>query len=213
MDSASGNLKLARDNEYQAVLPIRGKILNVRKASLSDIQKNAEIMTMIDAFGLTVNPKTMKLTFKPDELRYGKIIIESDADVDGAHIKNLFYTFIWTFCPELIEQGYIYAGIPPLYRVTETKDKYVYLKDDKALEEYRAAHPGKKLTLTRMKGLGEMDKDETLILVDPEQRIINQVLVEDAKKADKLFDDLMGTSVTPRKEFIQKHSAEAKYEV
>ena len=212
-DSASGNLKLARDNEYQAVLPIRGKILNVRKASLSDIQKNAEIMTMIDAFGLTVNPKTMKLTFKPDELRYGKIIIESDADVDGAHIKNLFYTFIWTFCPELIEQGYIYAGIPPLYRVTETKDKYVYLKDDKALEEYRAAHPGKKLTLTRMKGLGEMDKDETLILVDPEQRIINQVLVEDAKKADKLFDDLMGTSVTPRKEFIQKHSAEAKYEV
>ena len=212
-DSASGNLKLARDNEYQAVLPIRGKILNVRKASLSDIQKNAEIMTMIDAFGLTVNPKTMKLTFKPDELRYGKIIIESDADVDGAHIKNLFYTFIWTFCPELIEQGYVYAGIPPLYRVTETKDKYVYLKDDKALEEYRAAHPGKKLTLTRMKGLGEMDKDETMILVDPEQRIINQVLVEDAKKADKLFDDLMGTSVTPRKEFIQKHSAEAKYEV
>lgn len=212
-DSASGNLKLARDNEYQAVLPIRGKILNVRKASLSDIQKNAEIMTMIDAFGLTVNPKTMKLTFKPDELRYGKIIIESDADVDGAHIKNLFYTFIWTFCPELIEQGYVYAGIPPLYRVTETKDKYVYLKDDKALEEYRAAHPGKKLTLTRMKGLGEMDKDETMILVDPEQRIINQVLVEDAEKADKLFDDLMGTSVTPRKEFIQKHSAEAKYEV
>ena len=212
-DSASGNLKLARDNEYQAVLPIRGKILNVRKASLSDIQKNAEIMTMIDAFGLTVNPKTMKLTFKPDELRYGKIIIESDADVDGAHIKNLFYTFIWTFCPELIEQGYVYAGIPPLYRVTETKDKYVYLKDDKALEEYRAAHPGKKLTLTRMKGLGEMDKDETMILVDPEQRIINQVLVEDAQKADKLFDDLMGTSVTPRKEFIQKHSAEAKYEV
>ena len=212
-DSASGNLKLARDNEYQAVLPIRGKILNVRKASLSDIQKNAEIMTMIDAFGLTVNPKTMKLTFKPDELRYGKIIIESDADVDGAHIKNLFYTFIWTFCPELIEQGYVYAGIPPLYRVTETKDKYVYLKDDKALEEYRAAHPGKKLTLTRMKGLGEMDKDETMILVDPEQRIINQVLVEDAQKADKLFDDLMGASVTPRKEFIQKHSAEAKYEV
>ena len=212
-DSASGNLKLARDNEYQAVLPVRGKILNVRKASLSDIQKNAEIMTMIDAFGLTVDPKTMRLTFKPEDLRYGKIIIESDADVDGAHIKNLFYTFIWTFCPELIEQGYVYAGIPPLYRVTETKDKYVYIKDDKALEKYRAAHPGKKLTLTRMKGLGEMDKDETMILVDPEQRIINQVLVEDAKKADKLFDDLMGTSVTPRKEFIQKHSAEAKYEV
>ncbi len=212
-DSASGNLKMARNNEFQAVLPVRGKILNVRKASLADIQKNAEIMTMIDAFGLTVNPKTMKLTFNKEDLRYGKIIIESDADVDGAHIKNLFYTFIWTFCPELIEQGYVYAGIPPLYRVTETKDKYVYLKDDKELADYRAKHPGKKLTITRMKGLGEMDVKETSILVDPDERIISQVLVDDAKAADKLFDDLMGTSVTPRKAFIQAHSAEATYGV
>ena len=151
-DSASGNMKLARDNDFQAVLPVRGKILNVRKASLDKIQKNAEIMTMIEAFGLTVDSKTMKLTFKPEDLRYGKIIIMSDADVDGAHIKNLFYTFIWTFCPALIEGGYVYAGVPPLYRVTETKDKYVYLKDDAALDEYRKAHPSKKLTLTRMKG-------------------------------------------------------------
>ena len=212
-DSASGNLKLARDNEYQAVLPIRGKILNVKKATIDEIKNNAEIMTMIDAFGLTHDPKTMRLTFKPEDLRYGKIIIESDADVDGAHIKNLFYTFIWTLCPELIEQGYVYAGIPPLYRVAETKDKYVYLKDDKALEEYRKKHPGKKLNLTRMKGLGEMDAEETLILVDPEQRIIEQVLVEDAKVTDKLFDDLMGTSVNPRKEFIKNHAQEAKCEV
>ena len=151
-DSASGNMKLARDNDFQAVLPVRGKILNVRKASLDKIQKNAEIMTMIEAFGLTVDSKTMKLTFKPEDLRYGKIIIMSDADVDGAHIKNLFYTFIWTFCPALIEGGYVYAGVPPLYRVTETKDKYVYLKDDAALDEYRKAHPSKILTLTRMKG-------------------------------------------------------------
>lgn len=212
-DSASGNLKLARDNEFQAVLPIRGKILNVRKATLDKIQKNAEIMTMIDAFGLTVDPKTMKLTFKPEDLRYGKIIIESDADVDGAHIKNLFYTFIWTFCPELISQGYVYAGVPPLYRITENKDTYVYLKDDAELEVYREAHPGKKLTLTRMKGLGEMDKEETTILVDPEKRIINQVTVEDAKTADRLFDDLMGDAVTPRKLFIKEHSAEATYQI
>ena len=212
-DSASGNLKLARDNETQAILPVRGKILNVRKATLDKIQKNAEIMNMIEAFGLTVDKKTMKLTFNKENLRYGKIIIMSDADVDGAHIKNLFYTFIWTFCPDLIKEGYVYAGVPPLYRVTETKDKYVYLKDDAALDEYRAKHPGKKLTLTRMKGLGEMDVKETHLLTDPDQRIINQVTVEDAKAADKLFDDLMGDAVIPRKEYIKKHSNEATYQI
>lgn len=212
-DSASGNLKLARDNETQAILPVRGKILNVRKATLDKIQKNAEIMNMIEAFGLTVDKKTMKLTFNKEDLRYGKIIIMSDADVDGAHIKNLFYTFIWTFCPDLIKEGYVYAGVPPLYRITETKDKYVYLKDDAALDEYRAKHPGKKLTLTRMKGLGEMDVKETHLLTDPEQRIINQVTVEDAKTADKLFDDLMGDAILPRKEYIKKHSNEATYQI
>lgn len=212
-DSASGNLKLARDNNTQAILPVRGKILNVRKATLDKIQKNAEIMTMIDAFGLSVDPKTMKLTYRPEDLRYGKIIIESDADVDGAHIKNLFYTFIWTFCPQLIEDGYVYAGVPPLYRITENKDTYVYLKDDAELEEYRKKHPGKKLALTRMKGLGEMDEIETKILVDPAQRIINQVSVEDAKAADRLFDDLMGDAVVPRKKFIKDHSDEAKYHI
>lgn len=212
-DSASGNLKLARDNETQAILPVRGKILNVRKATLDKIQKNAEIMNMIEAFGLTVDKKTMKLTFDKENLRYGKIIIMSDADVDGAHIKNLFYTFIWTFCPDLIKEGYVYAGAPPLYRITETKDKYVYLKDDAALDEYRAKHPGKKLTLTRMKGLGEMDVKETHLLTDPEQRIINQVTVEDVKAADKLFDDLMGDAVVPRKEYIKKHSNEATYQI
>ena len=212
-DSASGNLKLARDNNTQAILPVRGKILNVRKATLDKIQKNAEIMTMIDAFGLSVDPKTMKLTYRPEDLRYGKIIIESDADVDGAHIKNLFYTFIWTFCPQLIEDGYVYAGVPPLYRVTENKDTYVYLKDDAELEAYRNKHPGKKLALTRMKGLGEMDEIETKILVDPAQRIINQVTVEDAKAADRLFDDLMGDAVVPRKKFIKDHSDEAKYHI
>ena len=212
-DSASGNLKLARDNNTQAILPVRGKILNVRKATLDKIQKNAEIMTMIDAFGLSVDPKTMKLTYRPEDLRYGKIIIESDADVDGAHIKNLFYTFIWTFCPQLIEDGYVYAGVPPLYRITENKDTYVYLKDDAELEEYRKKHPGKKLAFTRMKGLGEMDEIETKILVDPAQRIINRVSVEDAKAADRLFDDLMGDAVVPRKKFIKDHSDEAKYHI
>ena len=205
-DSASGNLKSARDNEFVAVLPIRGKILNVRKASLDKIQKNAEIMTMIEAFGLSVDPKTMKLTYRPEDLRYGKIIIESDADVDGAHIKNLFYTFIWTFCPQLIMDGYVYAGVPPLYRITMGKDEHIYLKDDKALEEFKKTHIGKKYQIGRMKGLGEMDVEETSLLVDPDKRIIHQVTVEDAKEADKLFDALMGEAITPRKEFIKKYS-------
>jgi DNA gyrase subunit B len=125
-DSASGNLKTARDNEFQAVLPIRGKILNTQKATLDKIQKNAEIMTMIEAFGLGIDTKTMKVTYNPDNLRYDKIIIMSDADVDGAHIKNLFYTFIWNFCPELIFDGHIYAGVPPLYKITIGKE-YKYL--------------------------------------------------------------------------------------
>ena len=212
-DSASGNLKLARDNEFVAVMPVRGKILNVRKASLDKIQKNAEIMTMIDAFGLTVDMKTMKLTYNKEDLRYGKIIIESDADTDGAHIKNLFYTFIWTFCPELILDGYVYAGVPPLYKITEGKDTYIYLKNDTELEEYRTKHKGKKYLVNRLKGLGEMSPDETSILVDPDQRIIKQVTVEDIATANKLFDDLMGTQIIPRKRFIQQHSQEATYGV
>ena len=211
-DSASGNLKLARDNEFQAVMPVRGKILNTQKATLEKIKKNAEIMTMIEAFGLKADPKTMKLTYDEDDLRYGKIIIMSDADVDGAHIKNLFYTFIWNFCPQLIEDGYVYAGVPPLYKITEGKDKYVYLKNDEALEEYRKSHQGKKYQVGRMKGLGEMDVDETeKTLTNPDERIIKQITVEDIKEANNLFDKLMGTGVVGRKEYIKKHSEEATY--
>lgn len=212
-DSASGNLKMARNNEYVAVMPVRGKILNVRKATLEKILKNAEIMTMIDAFGLKVDIKTMKLTFEPDELRYGKIIIESDADADGKHIKNLFYTFIWTFCPKLIEEGYVYAGVPPLYKITMGKDTYIYLKDDAELLKFREENKGKKYTVNRLKGLGEMSVDETSILVDPDKRIIKQITVEDVKETNKLFDDLMGTAILPRKNFIQKYSEKANCEV
>lgn len=207
-DSASGNLKTARNNEFQAVMPIRGKIINTQKASLDKIQKNAEIMTMIDAFGLTIDPKSMKITYKPEDLRYGKIIIMSDADVDGSHIKNLFYTFIWNFCPDLIKDGYVYAGVPPLYKVIIGKE-YKYLKNDEALEEFKRIHANRKLVVQRMKGLGEMDVDETEeTLTDPDGRIIKQITVEDVKAADKLFEDLMGTGVTARKSFIKEHSKE-----
>lgn len=210
-DSASGNLKMARDNKTQAVMPLRGKVLNVQKASLSAIQKNKEIMSMIQAFGLKVDPKTMKLTYDKDELRYGKIIIMSDADVDGAHIKNLFYTFIWNFCPQLIEEGYVYAGVPPLYKITEGNGKnYVYLKNDEELEEYRNKNKGKKYIINRFKGLGEMNAEATEeTLTDKENRIIKKITVEDAKATDKLFEDLMGTGVTARKEFIKERSKDA----
>ena len=212
-DSAAGNMKLARENEYQAILPVRGKILNVRKATLDKIQKNAEIMTMIEAFGLSVDPKTMKLTYQPEDLRYGKIIIESDADVDGAHIKNLFYTFIWTFCPQLIIDGYVYGGVPPLYKITKGKDEYIYLKNDAELEIFRNQNKGVKYQVNRLKGLGEMSAEETDILVNPEKRILNQITVEDIEKANILFDNLMGTAVIPRKEFIKEHSKEATYAI
>ena len=210
-DSASGNLKTARDNEFQAVMPVRGKILNTQKATLDKIQKNAEIMTMIEAFGLTIDTKSMKVTYEPEDLRYGKIIIMSDADVDGAHIKNLFYTFIWNFCPELIKDGYVYAGVPPLYKVTIGKE-YKYIKNDEELEKFKAANPNKKMTINRMKGLGEMSVEETeQTLTDPKERIIKQITVEDAEAADLLFDQLMGTGVTARKEYIKLHSEEAVY--
>lgn len=214
-DSASGNLKTARNNEFQAVMPVRGKILNVHKATIEKIQKNAEIMTMIDAFGLKIDTKTMKVTYDDNDLRYDKIIIMSDADVDGSHIKNLFYTFIWNFCPRLIYEGHIYAGVPPLYKITLSGNKgYKYLKDDTALEEFKKANIDKKYTVNRLKGLGEMDVEETEeTLTNPEQRIIKQITVEDSIAAAKLFDDLMGSQVAPRKRFIQAHSHEAAIEV
>ena len=211
-DSASGNLKEARNNEFQAVMPVRGKILNTQKATLEKIQKNAEIMTMIDAFGLTIDTKTMKVTYNKEDLRYGKIIIMSDADVDGAHIKNLFYTFIWNFCPQLILDGYVYAGVPPLYKVTEGKDTYHYIKNDAELEAWREAHKGKKYVVNRMKGLGEMHVDETeSTLIHPDTRIIKQITVEDVAATNVLFEQLMGTAVEPRKKYIKEHSEEATY--
>ena len=210
-DSASGNLKMARNNEFQAVMPVRGKIINTQKATLAQIQKNAEIMTMIDAFGLNIDPKTLKITYNKEDLRYGKIIIMSDADVDGAHIKNLFYTFIWNFCPDLIKDGYVYAGVPPLYKITIGKE-YKYLKNDEELEAFKKTNVGKKYIVGRMKGLGEMSVEETEeTLTNPDKRIIKQITVEDANATSILFEQLMGQSVTSRKAYIKEHSKEATY--
>jgi DNA gyrase subunit B len=212
-DSATGGLKMGRNEKFQAVMPVKGKILNCQKASLEQIQKNAEIMTMIEAFGLILDTKTMKVTYNKDSLRYGKIIIMSDADIDGAHIKNLFYTFIWNFCPQLIYDGYIYAGVPPLYKITEQNGKsYQYLKNDAALEEYRKTHSTTKYDVSRLKGLGEMSEDEVSeTLMDPDQRIIRQITVEDGKKASRLFEELMGDNIAARKQFLKTYSEESIY--
>ena len=214
-DSAAGMLKLARNNEFQAVIPVRGKILNTQKATFAQIQKNAEIMTMCDAFfgpgDWSIDPKTLKVNYH--QVRYGKIIIMSDADVDGAHIKNLFYTFIWNFCPDLVKDGYVYAGVPPLYKITLAANKgYKYLKNDEALAEFQKENRGKTSQIGRMKGLGEMDVEEIEeTLTDPNNRIIKQITVEDVTAANKLFNDLMGNLVMPRKRYIKEHSAEATY--
>lgn len=149
MDSAAGSAKEARDRSTQAILPVRGKILNVLKTDLAKAMQNAEIQGMITAFGLEI--KDGKIIVDESKLRYGKIIIMSDADVDGAHIRVLFFTFVWKFAPELIEKGYIYAAVPPLYRIIEKKKSF-YLKDDAALEQYRASNKSSKYEVQRFKG-------------------------------------------------------------
>jgi len=208
-DSAGGNMKIARNKQYQAVLPLRGKLLNVEKATLDKIMKNNEIKSMILAFGLQAQGN--KLIFKKEDLRYGKIIIMTDADVDGAHISILMLTFLWRFCPELIEQGYVYLGVPPLYRITTNKDR-IYLKDDAALVEYKKQNIGKKFQVNRMKGLGEMDPDETeATLIHPETRIIRQVTVNDVKATDTIISQLMGDNAIYRKKLLKEHGHEARY--
>ena len=212
-DSAGGNMKLGRNNEFQAVLPVRGKILNTQKAALDKILANAEIRDMIKAFGLELDVKTGKVIVNESKLRYGKIIISADADLDGGHIQILFYTFIWNFAPELITKGYVYATVPPLYKATLGKDNYVYLQDDKALEEFKQAHLGKKYTIARHKGLGEMDVEELEeSLLNPETRVLKQITVDDIQATSVLFDQLMGTVVIPRKKYIEAHSNEAEVE-
>jgi len=208
-DSAGGNLKQVRNNEYQAVLPVRGKILNTQKASLEKIMKNAEIVDMINAFGLKVSQDGKRLTYDKSAIRYGKIIIMSDADVDGAHIKNLFYTFIWNFAPELIQDGFVYAGVPPLFRLKNNRE-IIYIKDDEELAQFKETHDISKYQVSRLKGLGEMSPEETEeALVNPETRIIKQITIEDFGKADILFEQLMGKDAEKRKVYIRDNSERA----
>ena len=209
--SAAGSTIEARDRATQAVFQLRGKILNVLKTDLHKALQNKEISGMIDAFGLEV--KDNKVIVDESKLRYGKIIITADADVDGSHIRILFLTFIWKFCPELITKGYIYAAVPPLYKITQGT-KITYLKNDAALNAFRATNGAKKFELGRMKGLGEMDPDEMAeTVMNPNTRTLKLITMEDAEMVAKTFMSLMGEAVDPRKKFISENSWRANIDV
>ena len=211
-DSAGGSAKTARDRMYQAILPIRGKILNVEKASIDKVLANAEIKTMINAFGCGFS-EGYGNDFDISKLRYDKIIIMADADVDGAHISTLLLTLFYRFMRELIDEGHIYIAMPPLYKAMPKKGEEEYLYDDKALERYRKTHDGP-FTLQRYKGLGEMDAEQLWeTTLNPETRILKRVEIEDARMASDVTEMLMGTEVPPRRAFIYENAAEAELDV
>ena len=211
-DSAGGSAKTARDRAYQAILPIRGKILNVEKASIDKVLANAEIKTMINAFGCGFS-EGYGNDFDITKLRYDKIIIMADADVDGAHISTLLLTLFYRFMPELIYEGHVYIAMPPLYKAMPSKGEEEYLYDDKALEQYRKKHKGP-FTLQRYKGLGEMDAEQLWeTTLDPASRILKQVEIEDARMASEVTEMLMGTEVPPRKAFIYEHATDAELDI
>ena len=208
-DSAGGSAKTARNRMFQAILPIRGKILNVEKASIDKVLANAEIKTMINAFGCGFS-EGYGNDFDITKLRYDKIIIMADADVDGAHISNLLLTLFYRFMPELIFEGHVYIAMPPLYKAMPSKGQEEYLYDDKALEKYRKTHKGP-FTLQRYKGLGEMDADQLWeTTLNPDTRRMKLVEIEDARMASEITSLLMGTEVPPRKAFIYDHATDAE---
>ncbi len=199
-DSAGGSAKQGRDSKYQAILPLRGKILNVEKARLHRIFDNAEIRSMITAFGCGVGEEV-----DTSKLRYHKIVIMTDADVDGAHIRTLLLTFFYRYLKPVVEQGYVYIAQPPLYKVQKGNTvRYAYLEEEMPAIKKEL---GDRLSIQRYKGLGEMDAEQLWeTTMDPEARTLIQVTVEDAMDADAAFEMLMGDEVEPRRRFIMENA-------
>ena len=213
-DSAGGSAKMARNRMYQAILPIRGKILNVEKASMDKVLANAEIKTMINAFGCGFS-EGYGQDFDISKLRYDKIIIMADADVDGAHISTLLLTLFYRFMPDLIYQGHVYVAMPPLYKVVPKKkgEEGEYLYDDAALGRYRKTHKGG-FTLQRYKGLGEMDPQQLWeTTLDPEHRRLRRIEIDDGRMASEMTGLLMGSDVPPRRDFIHEHATDAELDI
>jgi DNA gyrase subunit B len=206
-DSAGGSAKQARDRSFQAILPLRGKILNVEKAGLNRALSSIEIQAMITAFGTNIGDE-----FDIANARYHKMIIMTDADVDGAHIRCLILTFFFRYMKEMIEQGYVYIAQPPLFKISIGK-KHEYAYTDRQLQETLAALPeNTKYSIQRYKGLGEMNPEQLWdTTMDPTKRTLLQVSLEDAFAAEKAFSDLMGDAVEPRKEFIQRHARDVRF--
>lgn len=211
-DSAGGSAKTARNRKTQAILPIRGKILNVEKATMDKVLANAEIKTMINAFGCGFS-EGYGNDFDITKLRYDKIIIMADADVDGAHISTLLLTLFYRFMPELIYEGHVYVAMPPLYKAIPSKGEEEYLYDDAALERYRKNHKSN-FTLQRYKGLGEMDAEQLWeTTLNPETRILKRIEIEDGRMASDITELLMGNDVPPRKMFIYEHAKDAALDI
>ena len=200
-ESAGGSAKSGRDRRFQAILPLRGKILNVERARLDRILGNEEIRSMITAIGSGVGED-----FDPSRARYHRIVIMSDADVDGSHIRTLLLTFFFRYMTDLVDQGYVYIAQPPLYLVRKNKtEKYLYSDDE--LERYLQEIGRDKVEVQRYKGLGEMNADQLWeTTMNPESRTLLSVKTEDAIEADQIFTILMGDKVEPRREFIQENA-------
>jgi len=215
-DSAGGTAKQGRERSFQAILPLRGKILNVEKAMEHKIYENEEIRNIFTAMGVTVgtpeDPKALNIT----KLRYHKLIIMTDADVDGSHIATLILTFIFRYMKELVQQGYVYIAQPPLYLVKKGKEAhYAYSEEQRKMWVERLANGREdSVTIQRYKGLGEMNADQLWeTTMDPARRTLKQVALESAAEADRIFSMLMGDEVPPRREFIETHARYARIDV
>jgi len=208
-DSAGGSAKQGRDNKFQAILPLRGKVLNVEKARINQVYANNEVKSMIHAIGTGVGDD-----FDLEKARYHKIVIMTDADVDGAHIRTLLLTFFYRYMKPLIENGYIYIAQPPLFKVTQGK-KIEYIYNEAGLEDYmKTLSPTPRPNIQRYKGLGEMNADQLWeTTMDPEARTLLQVTLDDAMEADEIFDILMGDRVEPRREFIDANATYATLDI